>query len=561
MVFTSSAGAGVGLVVPDQWAFDGEEVTLDLKLTQETRASWNKVKSIMVDKRDVTTAEILTALTTTGMTKVKAVAKLPFVRVQLMDKDQKEIARTDTVHVIQLKLDALSKADKEESVSSVTAVMGKDGMIHRYAGVQFEGYHGGKARIYKDGGPISDIPFGDAIVNYMDMKDFLPVEFFGLVASYPVRVAVRDANQQEIVAGVTGAVMRSGDGGGSWKEIMITRNRSMKGVSGDHATCGRGSDGNQNILKGKAAALFDGDITGLNQICDIVLYKSTRIVVASDFGVQVTDDPETAVWAPIPGTGGSGEYPEGKVMNDLEVVGDKIFGASEAGVFVSTDGGMTWKKFDTGIKGPVFTIAFDARRNALFAGTNSGLYTSKTDAANWTSAGLSEPVVGVAVEMAAMGSSTQSETPASIMATTAKTGLMMSRDKDAALWAPVTQNGLKKVGPVSITSFGSGNLMQYGVMLGTADGVWFDIFTVNATTPEGATPPADGGNAGNDGSGNPGDNMPPADGGNNGTGGDAGNDGSGNAGAGDNTGTGGSDNAGAEKSLSASIATAIGLKL
>lgn len=65
-----------------------------------------------------------------------------------------------------------------------------------------------------------------------------------------------------------------------------------------------------------------------------------------------------------------------------------VYAGSGAGLYKSTDAGMTWLLSSTGLTGTVYDIAVSAAKgDLLYAGTSSGVFKSTDAAATWTNTG------------------------------------------------------------------------------------------------------------------------------------------------------------------------------
>jgi hypothetical protein len=488
-VIVTAGGGAAGLLVSDLWAFEKEEIELEMKLTPMSNPT--SVAKLLVNGSTIDASKLQT-LKSGSAIKIMTTATVPHVKIQLIDSANNEMYSTEKVQVIELNTKGLGlmKYDgaiiPESRVSSIA--FDQDGGTF-YTGVEFD-YAGagskfpGIARIYKNHAPI-DFNFIDPIkgAGSLDWND----GFFFDMAHYPVAVAVRGGHSDEIYAGVTGAIMRSTDGGESWSPIMSrsARRETDKYAASTHPTCGRGEDGAQKTMKQRSAN-FQNDFVSLNQTCDIIALESGRVIAAMDFGVIVEKDVENGkdVWVGIPADGVDrvelGALTFGHVVNDLIEADGKIFAATDTQVFVSSaeQGGIGWSEFGEQI-GPVWALDYDARNKKIYAATEDGLFVSSVDSPSWTSAGITEPVISVAVDP---------KSPVGQVAIVAgtPTGAKITRNNGETWNTLALTGGDQAVEHVAIVAREVGGNVKYGVAFGADSGELFQEVTVGAQTIEAA---------------------------------------------------------------------------
>lgn len=493
-----------GLVIANSWAFHTESVNLEMKLDVNALSMADSIEKVMVASKAIS-AEQLTTLKTGVPIVVPTVADVTlgqYVNVDLVynggqTKNDKPVQIVD-----------LEKAESGKSGIKVTsAKLMKDDSneIHSYVGVMMDGFNNGMARIYKDGG-ANDISFYEMLKEAFDYD--IQLWFFeDKIVTYPVAVEPIDANNDYIIAGITGGVYRyrQNDKGEYGWDSMVTFPRYVKGnVETSHPTCGRNSDGGgQNIQTGDKKD-FDGDLVSLNQVCDIVVIGDTRLLVATDYGVMVASGfkNDIPVWMGVPDPALSAEEmaqdPYGfltfsHVVNDLQMVGDKVYAALDQGVVVSKNG-IHWDNtgfFTSAValdgnnrenQNPVWALAYDSRNKVLYAGHEKGIKYFDTTAdsdcdpdnpdmpcdSGWKDLSMPSetPVISLAVDPSA---------PTNTVAILAGTpdGLMVTRDRGLT-WSQIQLgNGGEAVTAMALDSVSAGSTVQYKLMVGTSTGKQF----------------------------------------------------------------------------------------
>ncbi|MEA3462085.1 MAG: T9SS type A sorting domain-containing protein [Bacteroidota bacterium] len=89
-----------------------------------------------------------------------------------------------------------------------------------------------------------------------------------------------------------------------------------------------------------------------------------------------------STWNPLPAMGGNVESACSLAMIDTTL----IAGTPGGGVYRSTDHGVTWDRWISGLDQAETVFSFAVNGNDLFAGTNRGVYLSTDQGANWSPA-------------------------------------------------------------------------------------------------------------------------------------------------------------------------------
>jgi hypothetical protein len=457
-VYNAGAGGSAGLLIPNQWAFEGEMVAVEVELDAATKSNPEIIEKLVVGTKEFT-GEALSPLKS-GSFKIKVSDVLvgsSGVPVSMVYGGGHEV-NTRTVETVQL---AFKNVDS--GVKKVSSITFDEELGHRYTGVMMDGLNDGKARIYRDGGALADIDFMKPIQDAASgmLKDVL----FANVAEYPATVAVREDSPDELFVGIPGAVMRSTDGGGSWEPVLVTIRQARRPYSGDgsHKTCGR------DAVQPGAAPKIDGDIVSFNRICDIVALNNGVLIVATDTGIRTESniDNDTLSWFGGLKDGAVTDPTQGFVVSDLEVVGDKIFAATEIGVFVSTDG-KNWESFGGS---ETYAIAYDKNNDLIYAGAESGITKAavSSDGA-WESAGIDQPVISITVDKkhSSVGSTT-------IIASSVSgdTGSVQISRNGGTSWNEISLGNVANVDAISSVALASAEVpggIEYRIALGSSTG-------------------------------------------------------------------------------------------
>ncbi len=506
-VVVSAAGGAAGLLVAKQWAFVTEKVDVEMKLTAASNPMAVAKVTVNGDQID---QSLLNSLQSGSVIKVEnAVAKLEGIEVKMFDSSNAELDSENAVTVVQL----LNNIADEDEVSITSIKYDRNGIP--YVGVQRDGFHEGKGRMYIDGS-AKYFDFGKPIMESHNMENMWNLDFFEYLETYPVNVAYREGKPEHVFAGTTGALMMSIDGEAttqdSWRNIMVTRRLAGPGYDkpevagakfGDHLTCGRAEyeDGTSGpkLQKGSKAR-FTGDIISLNQVCDVFVSEDGWAIVATDFGVQVeknldnNQDNDEFVWIGTPYEGATQEEIDaagvltyGKIVNDIEVITDdsgkiqKVFAAvadpydtTSGYVYVSEDGGIHWKEFGT-VEVPAYALAYDARNHKLYAGTELCLAVAELDSENWNCTNLNEPVISIAIDPSSPAGKM------TIMAGTPK-GVQISRDGGND-WSSISiKGGEAAVESLAIYPEQAGGGVNYHIMIGSTAGHFEEKAFVEASS-------------------------------------------------------------------------------
>lgn len=438
------SGGSAGLVVASQWAFEGEEATLNISLAANSDA--NAIEKVFVGPLELDPS-VIAKLKLGSISVPKIPVSNRGVPVKLVYGGGKEIDYQQSITVVPLTPRAL--APNEKMISSIAI---DSELKHRYVAMERSDF--GAISVYHDGAPVSI-----NIKNVLQYNGNVTEEFLSkIIKDYPVTLGVRDGNPEEVYAGTSGALMRSTDGGASWSKVLVslyfgTGNES----SGDHKTCGRG-----NIQKGVEPR--KGVLTSANRICDVIATKEGRLIVATDYEVLVEENMDD----------GKIEWKDNKttpfykhVVNDIEMVGGKVFAAADNGVFVSDDNGLNWSEFGAMPGGEAYSISSDGNATIIVAAEN-GVYSSSTTAASWKELGIGGPATKAVIDpFSAAGS------PTIIAATPA--GIKITRD-GGANWASIKPSGLGEA-ETAITALSlvakrvdANNTISYGIGIGTTTG-------------------------------------------------------------------------------------------
>lgn len=501
-VVVTAGGGAAGLVVADMWAFEGEAVALDMKLTSSSVPT--SVAKLTVNGTAIDSS-LLESLKAGQEIKVpNVIATAPNVKIALLDSVGSELYSTEKVQVIELVVDKID--DDEAAVSSIEY----NAAGTSFVGVQRAGFQKGEGRVYIDGS-AKHFDFGKAIMNEYNMGDMWNEDFFDYIDTYPVAVTSRVDMAEHVFAGTTGALMWSKDGGVSWEKAMVSRriagpNYEKPDVPeakfGDHLSCGRADYvefGGPKIQKGSKMRKEAGDIISLNQMCDIFVSKDGWAIVATDFGVQVEKnldnnlDNDDFVWIGTPKEGvtqqqldDGGILTYGKIANDIEVITDasgnieKVYAATvnphtfEGAVYVSDDGGIHWEQVGSSLPA-VYALKYDARNQAMYVGTEMGLFVKEAGSDTISGTALADPVLSIAIDEHSPA------TKMTIMAGT-PTGVQVSRDSGSS-WVAMAVNGGEEaaVEAMAISSKAVGSNVKYGIAIGSTAGQLIQKVTVGGT--------------------------------------------------------------------------------
>jgi hypothetical protein len=178
-------------------------------------------------------------------------------------------------------------------------------------------------------------------------------------------------------------------------------------------------------------------------------------------------------WIPLPGLNSPLDVGPSCLLVDGSVL---IAGGGGSGVFSSTDHGMTWQRWITGLEGAAGGIGSLARRGAnLLAGTNQGVYRSVDGGLHWTTMndGLEHQNV-----------MTLLSTDSMIFAGTVEGGLFRTRDIGAT-WA-ASDSGLPDKRVFALMEYGgavfAGSWGQQRISRSTDHGASWQAMNAGLTT-------------------------------------------------------------------------------
>lgn len=479
----SGGGGAAALVIADQWAFVGEEVTLKIALSQDSVP--DIVEKVLLNGEPLA-ADQLTKLKSGDVSTPKVSVGRSGVQVKLLYGGGKEIPYRAVTGV------SLIPKQPDYDVKAVTSEVFDQNIKHRYTGVMLDGFKSlpdGKPdlsfRIYKDGGALAPINFGDSIKG-IDKQLQWRDEFFPALKTYPVVVAIRegtDSKPSEIFAATTGAVMRSKDEGKTWENVWVGLLQGDVNYKGppSHATCGYDpSTTNHQKVQVWTQTDYTGQYVSLKQMCDMVIHPDGHLILATDHGVRVKNNIDADMnkaWLSVPPEGQKGSevgaLTFGHVVNDLEPVDDKtVFAGADHGVFLSKDGGIKWEKFGS-IAGPIFALNYERRSKKLFAGTASGVQVASIDSdpskASWAAVGdMKDPILTITIDPYSAA-----DKPTIIVGTSK--GVSITRDGGTS-WNALAfeEAGEAKTAPVEVTRLAATKTkdggITYAIAIGTADG-------------------------------------------------------------------------------------------
>ncbi len=473
------------------WAFVSEEVEIEV---QADAATVSGIDSLTVGGKAVNKADLVAG------TKVKA--RVPDLSGIPIVINRIGISTPETQHPIQSIIPMMSHQFFHGGVGDalpVTRVIADPNDASRfYYGVKREAF--GEISVYRlsnfaDSKELADgIGIEDPIKNAFELGGLWQNNnfFSNYVKTYPVNaIAVKKGDPNVVYVGTTGLIMYTTNGGekdSDWKPFDIFFYARRDGYSGSHKTCaGKTQTGISN-------APSSADIVSMGQICDMIAKEDGRLIVAYDRGILVTEDAakHAADRVRTPWIGARNQDTNGvysrdgsKVAHDLEEVGTKIFAATNSGVYVNESGnGIGWAQFVGGaLDGtqPVYSIAYDAKSDMLFAGTDDGVYVSNKDSANWTktTGTLAGPVLSLAIDPAY----NQDETGPVVLAGTA-TGMAVTRN-GGEFWSVLNSPeavDLGEVRSVAIAATVSGAKVTYKVSA-VGDGSTMGGVDVGAAPP------------------------------------------------------------------------------
>lgn len=440
----------------DEWAFEGEEVpvAIDLKAGVAPAA----IREVQLTDLKAGIKKITLPL----QAPVKVFVPKAGVAVKMIDS-------AGTEHDYGIRVRALSTiAEEVDAAMAITKfAIDPNDLQTRFTGVEMKGYNKGVVRIYRNGSNNRDIDIATPIKGTLGKVGgfWNDAVFEASGARLPVNaIAVRPANSKEVYFGTAGAVMVSDDGGQNFSLLapVLRVSESAGDYSGSHTSC-RGK-----TQKGIPAS-DSNQLVALNQVCDIVVGKGGRLLVATDDATfAISDVAKFRAKDASAAVQGRKSVLYRRATDDLECVDEDcqtVFAASDQGVFKNAGDGESWENFGS-LGKRAFSVAVIG--NKVYAGTEDGLYESDISAASWKQLGLAgskvfsmaiDPSVGLYGSM--------------IIAGTDK-GISVTRDSGKA-WSPIAAGGQAESLSVAIVSkeieagkkkvavsIGSGNTTIYG---------------------------------------------------------------------------------------------------
>jgi len=464
----------------DEWGFEGEEVTIEIKPKEGTDAS--AIKEVRVRDADGVRPVSLTE---------KISVRIPHEGVGV---EMEDVTGTTTDYGTRVRALTTISEQVDINAEAITALAFDPNNVKiRYTGIQMPGWNKGIAYIYKDGGPIP-VDFGDKLKAADGLAKFWKDDAFDeYVKTFPVNtVAVRKDYPDEIYVGVTGALVVTEDGGKSFELVAPARRISIKGndYDGSHPTCrGKTQTGVEAVHKNQ--------LVSLNQICDIVVTASGRMIIATDNGAFAISD-ITAFRAKEDGVNvvghpsadgkadEEGKLTYGHIVDDIECVDDTcstVFAAMDSGVLKSEDGGETWTEFGS-IGGKTYQVK--SLGDNIYAATESDVYESDSITASWTKMGLGMNTRSLAIDK------NKSVFGGIMLIAGTDQGVFVTRDS-GEYWSPIAPEGIEESAnnlvAIETMDAKSGGGKVVTVMLGTGKKIIYGkapigIVAAGATTDE-----------------------------------------------------------------------------
>ncbi|MFH1874714.1 MAG: hypothetical protein ABH859_05970 [Pseudomonadota bacterium] len=266
-------------------------------------------------------------------------------------------------------------------------VIDQDNIDIAYYGVQRPEF--GEISVYKVTDFVGSMEYAinieDAIKQAFDLQDLWQHNGFFDERAYPVgAIAFRQGNESQMFAASTGIMMYSNDAGTTWNRLdaifyLRKDNYDGKTCAGkSQADLGAAMNtGNQN------------DIVALGQVCDMIVKPDGRMIVAFDYGLAINNNIDAFIAKPgdSPWQSGAESDVSATVAHDLEEVGNKIYAATNKGVYVNDGSSNSWQPFiggEVNESTPVYSLAYNERSNQIYAGGANAVYVTAADSANWT---------------------------------------------------------------------------------------------------------------------------------------------------------------------------------
>jgi hypothetical protein len=386
-------------ITTDPWAFVSEQVNVNVKAADATSAE--AIQSIKIGDAPAVTDKAQIAAGITVRAKIPNTNGIMY-QIQRTGVDKPDDPQPIPQTIIQLQkheffhatIDSKGNSVQGNALPVTRVTFDPNDLNKFYYGVQREKF--GEVSVYRlenfeNSGEFTigiDNPLKTAfgMSTDLDWGDF----FTEKVKTYPVgaiAVRVKKAEQSspaQIFAATTGIIMVSQDDGGTWKRMDAFYYNKKSGYVGDHDTCAGKSQSGLAANEAKE----DGSPVTLGQICDMIAKADGTLMVAYDRGVLTTAsvddyiaDPKKSPWI------GKGNNIYNTVAHDLEEAGERVFVATNKGVYVNETGdGATWASFAGGAldaNKKVYSLAYDYQTGKLYGGADDGVYVTSVDAANW----------------------------------------------------------------------------------------------------------------------------------------------------------------------------------
>lgn len=406
----ASSGSGRVDVDAQDWAFEGEEVTVTV--TPRTVGDAAKIAKIRIKgtdtiERTITDTTPIVETVTVPLTGVivevintadedpvpqMAVFALPLFSASILGEQITE-AMFDPHNPGRSYYGVMTNLKTEGASSFMSSAV----TIHR------------NDDLYSDSsdqsGPI-DIDIGRLILTWNDSvyANVLTDDFFiEGVKTFPVRaIATRD--EEKIFAGTTGAVLYSGNSGSTWKMYgspFYWKSETGNDYPGHHESCsGETQTGGTPLVRGSFAYYMG--------VCDIIV-DGNRMYIATDTGVETDRDVDAILGGQMTNANirfmpHDGDDPNNfplfkRVVNDLELMDDgsskKIFAAVASGtlnsamtvngVYVSSDEGESWAAVGSlGVDAYAVKVDMDnGEAKKIYAATADGVYARNVDSGDW----------------------------------------------------------------------------------------------------------------------------------------------------------------------------------
>ncbi len=460
-IVASSGGAPLQ-VISEPWAVESEEIEVEVKadnLAQITAIESIKVCGQTIDKQDLAEGTKQSCRVTNKGAPIE-------VKYAAMEEPKTQQAVESIIPLANQQF--FHNAGNQQALPVTKVLIDKNNINKAYYGVQRPEF--GEISVYKVTNFADSLEFAidieESIKHAFDLQDLWQNNTFFDEREYPVgAIAIREGNDSQMFAASTGIIMYTNDGGEDWDRldaIMYYRDDNYTGE-----TCAGKSQAN---LPPAMDYGRDEDVVAIGQICDMIAKADGRFIVAFDRGVAITENVdafieswEDAPWYGIPVNGKTAEewgYVPTTVAHDLEEVGNKVYVATNQGVYVNDGSSRTWDAFNGGEinnNTKVYSLAYNERTDELYAGVEHGVYVTSVDNANWTkNSDMQGLVLSLAVDPYA-----SAEKPVVIAGTT--TGMAITRnggDSWSHLTSPAVED-LAEVRSVALAAKQEGEVISY----------------------------------------------------------------------------------------------------